>query len=278
MATFANSDYSTARYRDERPQYPSEFFELLRDYAEGPLKLTVDFACGTGQATIALARISEKVMGVDASAVMIKEANNVNHPQSVSFRVGKEADLLDMFEPNSVDMVTVAEAAHWLKYPEMFNSVHTILRAGGTFAIWAYAPVFTIVNHAQATALIQAQLRKDLVPLFESGVRLLFDYYKDIQYPEDLFYDCVRHVNKCAGDGVVRGLEMKRDMTVDQVFEFLKTYSGYHTWCAQHPGEPDVVVELKERVLALDGLAPSTVVTVAWDTVYLLGKAKKTSK
>lgn len=44
-----------AHYANHRPTYPQQLYENILDVAAGPRNLAVDIACGSGQATVALA-------------------------------------------------------------------------------------------------------------------------------------------------------------------------------------------------------------------------------
>src|SRR5262245_46336774 len=115
--TKAFSDHFAAvavDYARFRPSYPAALFEFL-GVATRDHQLAWDCACGNGQATLGLAERYAKVLGSDASAAQIAEAPR--HPK-IEWKVGaaQSSGL-----PNaSCNLVTVAQALHWLPLPEFF--------------------------------------------------------------------------------------------------------------------------------------------------------------
>src|SRR5215469_2646974 len=66
-----------ARYADFRPHYPAALFDYLRTLV--PQNVVVwDCACGSGQASLDLAKRFERVIATDASAQQI--ASITSHP------------------------------------------------------------------------------------------------------------------------------------------------------------------------------------------------------
>jgi len=97
---------------------PDDFFELGReeikqiiDYTANNLGLTMrrsralDFGCGVGRLTQALARHFETVVGVDIAPAMLKGARKYNKFADRCQYVLNERDDLRLFESNSFDFV-----------------------------------------------------------------------------------------------------------------------------------------------------------------------------
>jgi SAM-dependent methyltransferase len=119
-----------ARYR---PGYPPVLFAWLAGQSPGR-KLCWDCACGNGQASEGLAKFFDSVVATDLSAEQIKNAKP--HPKII-YRV-MTAEAAD-FSPQSLDLVTVAQAAHWLDLPKFYEKVRVFLKPGGVLALWAYS-------------------------------------------------------------------------------------------------------------------------------------------
>ena len=96
-----------AEYAAHRPSYPDELPGLLAGLPRHT-RLAVDVGCGTGQLSVPLAAHFEQVIGIDVSESQIAAATA--HPR-VSYQVGS-AETLNAEAP--VDLVTVAQAAHWI--------------------------------------------------------------------------------------------------------------------------------------------------------------------
>jgi trans-aconitate methyltransferase len=92
-----------------RPQYPPHIYQRILDYAQLPrLGLAVDLGSGSGQATRALAQRFDRVVGIDASAEQLSQAEL---PSNVELRQGTAENT--GLPPSSVDLVTAAAALHW---------------------------------------------------------------------------------------------------------------------------------------------------------------------
>lgn len=119
-------------YADYRPHYPAALFDFLATQA--PADSTVwDCACGNGQATVDLARSFAKVIGTDGSAEQIASATKA---ANIEYRVAtaEASGLADQ----SVNLITVAQAAHWFQFDRFYAEVNRVLTPGGLIALWAY--------------------------------------------------------------------------------------------------------------------------------------------
>ncbi len=111
---------------------------------------------GSGQAARAMAGHVGRVIATDASERQIKNA--AAHPR-VEYRVAPaEQSGLD---DHSVDMVTVAQALHWLDLDRFHTEVRRVVRPGGVVAAWCYA-LFSVIPDAHqqpgALELVRADL------------------------------------------------------------------------------------------------------------------------
>ncbi|MGH7509983.1 MAG: class I SAM-dependent methyltransferase [Gemmatimonadales bacterium] len=121
-----------AAYAECRPSYPDELFGYLAGLASRR-DLAWDCAAGSGQASVPLARIFRRVVATDASAAMLDRAPR--HP-AIEYRVATaEASGLG---GSTVDLVTVAQALHWLELEPFYAEVERVLRPGGILAVWTY--------------------------------------------------------------------------------------------------------------------------------------------
>ncbi|HEY8196188.1 MAG TPA: class I SAM-dependent methyltransferase [Gemmatimonadales bacterium] len=115
-----------------RPRYPDELFDYLDEQVRRR-QLAWDCGAGSGQATIPLARRFKRVIGTDISAAMLQQAPR--HP-AVEYRVAPaEASGL---EDGVADLVTVAQALHWLNTETFYAEAARVLVPGGLLAVWTY--------------------------------------------------------------------------------------------------------------------------------------------
>ena len=118
-----------------RPRYPEAFFNWMAKQSPA-LNRCWDAACGSGQASIGLARWFEHVDATDLSPEQIAAAEQ--HPR-IHYRQGaaERSDLSD----SSVDAVLVAAAVHWLDVDRFNREVSRVLRPGGLLVWLGYEPI-----------------------------------------------------------------------------------------------------------------------------------------
>ncbi|HET6779245.1 MAG TPA: class I SAM-dependent methyltransferase [Gemmatimonadales bacterium] len=122
-----------ASYASCRPTYPEELFDYLAGLVHGR-RLAWDCGAGTGQATIPLARRFDAVIATDISISMLEQAPR--HPR-VEYRAAPaEASGIPSA---TVDLVTVAQALHWLDVKAFYEEAARVLLPGGVLAVWTYA-------------------------------------------------------------------------------------------------------------------------------------------
>ena len=119
-------------YAAHRPAYPDSLFEWLASEAPGRA-LAWDCATGNGQAAIALAGHFRRVYASDASAQQLSQA-----PAHPGVRYAVERAEHSSLESASVDLVTVAQAWHWLDHAAFNREAERVLRPGGVLAVWTY--------------------------------------------------------------------------------------------------------------------------------------------
>lgn len=120
-------------YATFRPHYPASLFSALARVAPNTLRVW-DCACGTGQASVALAAHFAEVIATDLSAAQVAQGE----PHAgVEYRVATaEASGL---ENASVSAVTVAQALHWFDVDAFHVEARRVLMPGGIVAEWSYA-------------------------------------------------------------------------------------------------------------------------------------------
>ncbi len=163
-----------ATYATFRPHYPPALFEYLASLAPRRT-LAWDCATGNGQAAIGLAAHFERVIATDASAAQLRQATA--HP-SVDYR---EADAeFSGLGTHSADLVTVAQALHWLDLPRFYAEVQRVLVAEGVIAVWGYdlprvAP--------EIDALVDRFYVETVGPYWRPERRLVDEHYRTVPFP-----------------------------------------------------------------------------------------------
>jgi SAM-dependent methyltransferase len=164
-----------ADYAARRPRYPPELFRYLASLTPAR-DLAWDCAAGTGQATIPLADWFERVVATDVSSAMVAQADP--HPK-VEYRVAA-AERSGL--PNqAVNLVTVAQALHWLRLDAFYPEVGRVLAPGGIVAVWTYGIIH--VDGEPADAIVSRFYRDVVGPFWPAERRHVESGYRTLPFP-----------------------------------------------------------------------------------------------
>lgn len=162
-----SEDY--ARYR---PTYPSAMFSWIAARAPATQRAW-DCACGSGQASVQLARHFGEVIATDASARQIGAAIG---PANVRFAVAGAVH--SGLGDDSVDAVCVAQALHWFDAGAFYGEAQRVARPGAILAVWMYG-LPTIAGQS-----LLADFYHDTVGSFWPAERARIDNgYADVRLP-----------------------------------------------------------------------------------------------
>lgn len=191
-------------YAAYRPRYPSALFDFLADRAPSRA-LAWDCACGNGQATIDLAERFDRVIATDASAAQIAQAPV--HPR-IEWRVapGDRSGIAD----GTCDLVTVAQALHWLDIDAFCREAQRVTRPEGLVAVWSYGDVR--LDIPEADALVTHFSRGVVGPYWPPQRRLVDEGYRSIRLPFD--------------EIAVPEFEMWERWTLEQLVGYVGTWSA----------------------------------------------------
>ncbi|MGH9209522.1 MAG: class I SAM-dependent methyltransferase [Acidimicrobiales bacterium] len=124
------------RYDRARPSYPGALIDDLVGWV-GTDARAVDVGCGTGKATRLLAERGMTGVGVEAHPAMAATARRNLAPMS-GWRV--DGSDFEAWSPRAsdvpVDLVTSAQAWHWVEPSVGLRKAHDLLRPGGWMAMW----------------------------------------------------------------------------------------------------------------------------------------------
>lgn len=164
-----------ARYLAYRPSYPASLFDYLAQCC--PQRQRVwDCACGSGQATAALAERFENVIATDASQQQVAAAPphvNVTYRVAPAERSG--------IDSSSLDLATVAQALHWFNLKAFYEEVQRVLKPSGVLAVWTYGVLH--VEGAAIDALVQEFYYDIVGPYWPSERRLVEEGYRGLAFP-----------------------------------------------------------------------------------------------
>jgi SAM-dependent methyltransferase len=162
-------------YAQARPSYPAELYEHLAALAPATHRAW-DCATGNGQAALALAARFMEVVATDASSEQLAHAPS--HPRVLFRKARAEACGL---EDDSVDLVTVATAAHWFDLDAFYAEARRVGRPRAVLALWTYGARVQVTP--EIDALLQqlaGEILRDHWPVQFRHVR---DGYRDLPFP-----------------------------------------------------------------------------------------------
>jgi ubiquinone/menaquinone biosynthesis C-methylase UbiE len=126
---FSDRSELYARYR---PSYPEELFHYILGFV-AERNHAWDCATGNGQAAVVLAGHFKKVEASDISAAQLEKA--VQRP-NIHYHLAPAEHT--PFADNSFDLITVAQAYHWLHWNEFRKEATRTGKQNAVVAIWTY--------------------------------------------------------------------------------------------------------------------------------------------
>jgi SAM-dependent methyltransferase len=205
-----------AGYAAYRPTYPDALFDYLAGVA--PRRgLAWDCACGSGQATRSLAERFRRVIATDASAAQI--AQTAPDPR-VEYREAP-ADASGIAAA-SVDLITVAQAMHWLDLDRFYAEVRRVLAPDGLLAVWTYARAR--LDDASLDAALQEFYEGTVGPFWPPGRELAETGYRTLSFPFEELRPPL--------------FEMACDWTLDQLLGYVGTWSATARYVAERGRDP----------------------------------------
>ena len=168
---FSRDSASYARFR---PRYPAGLFAWLSGLP-AQRRIAWDCATGNGQAATQLAPYFHRVVGSDASRTQLRAAGRT--AGVLYFGALAEASSL---AAGRVDLITVAQAFHWLDRPRFYAEVDRIAAPGAALAVWGYgrlriAPALdAALNHFHDVTV---------GPCWSAGRKMVDEGYRGFEIP-----------------------------------------------------------------------------------------------
>lgn len=195
-----------------RPEYPAALFEFVAGLAPSR-RLAWDCATGNGQAARGLAPHFRRVLATDASPEQIHEAHG---PPNVEFRVAPAEP--SGLASRSADLVTVAQALHWLNAPQFFREVERVLVPGGAIAVWGYGD--PILDTPDLQRILHEFNRGTIESYWLPERVLVLDGYSTIPFP--------------FAEVPVPTFSIARDLSLAGLMGYVRTWSATARFVAEH--------------------------------------------
>lgn len=134
MAEHSKFDTVAANYAAGRPDYPAELYDTLETVLGRPLAGAdvIDLGAGTGIASRQLTERGAVVTAIELSAPMIQQLA----ASSPGVRPVRASATALPLRDDCADLVTSAQAWHWMDPALAIPAFLRVLRPGGVFAAW----------------------------------------------------------------------------------------------------------------------------------------------
>lgn len=217
------STYATAR-----PSYPDALYQFITSLVPDR-RVAWDCATGNGQAARDVARYFERVIATDASPEQIANAMPV---RNVEYRVAP-ADASGL-PAHCVDLVTVAQALHWLNLDLFYGEVRRVTVPGGVVAAWCYGACHA---GSDIEGLLREFEHETVGPFWNPGRRWVDEGYRTIPFPFD--------------EVIAPPFELRLHWSLSQLREYLNSWSAVAAYRRERGKDP--VAPLLERIAKLWG-------------------------
>jgi ubiquinone/menaquinone biosynthesis C-methylase UbiE len=235
-------------YAECRPRYPDELFDYL-GLLVGRHELAWDCAAGSGQASLPLARLFRHVVATDASASMLDQAPR--HP-NIEYRVAvaESSGLAD----RSVDLVTAAQALHWLDPMAFYAEVERVLQPDGALAVWTYG--ILILEQRALNRIVERFYWETVGPYWPPERYHVESGYKSLPFP--------------FAEIPSPAFEMQAEWTLAQLLGYVHTWSATQRYKETVGADP---VEQLGTELAHAWGNPDAACRVVWPLSLRVGRA-----
>ena len=239
-----------ADYARFRPHYPPELFAFLAGLVPRR-ELAWDCATGNGQAAVPLSQYFSHIVATDISASQIRQAEP---HERIEYRVARADD--SGLPSSSVDLVTVAQALHWLDLPTFYSEVKRVLAPRGLLSVWSYgSPSMDRLALTECIAHLEWDILGNHWP---EGRALVGEALRDLPFPfEELESPA---------------FALEASWTLDQLVGYTRSWSATARYVAEHDRDPIPDFERALRTHWGDAAARRV---VHWPFVLRLGRARR---
>jgi ubiquinone/menaquinone biosynthesis C-methylase UbiE len=161
-------------YAAFRPRYPEELYRFIFNHLHDR-SAAWDCATGNGQVAQALAPHFKTVYATDISEKQIEHAFPA---PNIHYAVGKAEHTT--FSDHQFDLITVAQALHWINTEAFYKEVNRVGKPGSILAVWGYALLSVT---PEVDKLFMGFYQHTVGPYWDAARRLVENGYQTIPFP-----------------------------------------------------------------------------------------------
>jgi len=203
-------------YASYRPTYPPVLVESFLPFVK-ERKLAWDCATGNGQAAVLLAEYFENVEATDISEEQLK---NAFPNQKVHYTLVNAENT--NFKEKSFDLITVAQAYHWLKFDDFHKEVIRVAKPGAVIAIWAYGLIRCADK--EINKMLKNFYNDTTGPYWDPERKYVDERYETIPFP----YEPLINTN----------FEINYEWNIEQLSGYLNSWSSVRNFIRKENSNP----------------------------------------
>jgi SAM-dependent methyltransferase len=238
----------SASYAKFRPRYPPALFAWLATLP-AERRTAWDCATGNGQAATLLTPHFQRVVGTDASKAQLRSAERGDGLAYLACLSEQTA-----LAARSVDLVTVAQAFHWLDRERFYPEVARVIAAGGALAIVTYARLHT---EPAIQAVVHRFQDETVGPFWPPERELVDSGFAGISIPID--------------EVPAPALSIEAELTLPQLLGYIGTWSAVGRYRQRIGKDP---MEILYGEIAPRWGAPETMRHILWPLFIRAGRWK----
>ncbi|QHT68268.1 class I SAM-dependent methyltransferase [Rhodocytophaga rosea] len=169
-----NFSAQSAQYLQFRPVYPQALLDFVITQVHSK-KAAWDCGTGNGQVAIQLASSFGRVSATDISAAQLSQAPALPNLTYLQTRAEQTP-----FEPDSFDLITVAQAIHWFDFERFYQEVNRTGRKGGILAVWGYG---LLQVNPEIDRVLMPFYKEKIGPYWDKERKYIDDHYQTIPFP-----------------------------------------------------------------------------------------------
>lgn len=161
-------------YAAFRPTYPTELYQFIFEHLDKK-EIAWDCATGNGQVASYLANHFKEVYATDISQQQIDHAFLA---KNIHYSVCKAEQT--SFHEHQFDLITVAQALHWINTDEFYKEVNRVAKPGSLLAVWGYA---LLTVSPEIDKLFMGFYQHTVGPYWDAARKLVEEEYRNVPFP-----------------------------------------------------------------------------------------------